>query len=144
MQNTAYLENVAVPTDRIDEVVKELEEIEGEYGRCAILAALLRSDIAEKMGGNPDAMRRVLQSVLREIVMSDDPKLQAEIMAIGSGVLDCKGIVRKVASKHGLTPAAISKRVIQFCDEWALPPSGSMKSEASRTVYAKRNQPRLS
>jgi hypothetical protein len=85
----------------------------------------------------------VIQYVLREIVYSPDPGLEAEIMAIGSGVLDDKGIMTRIAAKRGITRQAISKRVVAFCDEWQLPPSAAMKSLKARAIYAERNQPRL-
>ena len=94
-------------------------------------------------GVGSDTTLRLVQVVIREIVFSDDPQLEAEVMALGAGILLNDDMTQtKIAQKHGLGRAAISKRVTSFADELKLPPSIFMKSEAARKNYAMTNQPR--
>ena len=135
--------NYSAPKDPVADAVEAIEELKADFGIKVLIAALIRSEVGESIAVNPQSTLRVVQYVLREIVYSPDPQLEAEIMAIGSGVLDEKGIMTRTAAKHHITRQAVSKRVVAFCEEWGLPPTGSMKSEAARKVYAARNQPRI-
>lgn len=95
------------------------------------------------MGMGGSATLRVIQVVIRQIVYSADPQLEAEVMALGAGVLlDDEQTQMRIAEKHGLGRAAVSKRVLSFCDAHGLPPSQFMKSVKARENYALTNQPR--
>jgi hypothetical protein len=141
----APVENRAAPSpDKVEQAVEALEELKADFGVRVLLEAILHSGITDGVPQlNPSATLRVIQYVIREIVYSPDPRLAAEIMAIGAGVLDDKGIMSRIAEKRGITRQAISKHVVAFCEQWNLPPSSAMKSEAARQTYAERNQPRL-
>lgn len=139
----ASTDNYALPPDEIEDAAQAVDELVAELGIHVLIAGLLRSEVGAVLPSNPQNTLRVIQYVLREIVYSPDPGLEAEIMAIGSGVLDEKGIMTRIAAKRGITRQAISKRVVAFCDEWQLPPSSAMKSIKARATYAERNQPRL-
>jgi len=128
--------------DVIDEAVAAIEELRADFGLRVLLLALTRSGIGETIKPDPREIQRAMLVILRTIIEARDPQLEAEIMAIGAGVIDNEGSVRALAARRGLTPAAISKRVIAFCDEWGLPPSSCMKSIAARESYAERNQTR--
>ncbi len=121
-----------------------LQEIISEFGIKAVVIACLSGEVAghlEKHGGQ--ASLAIAQFILRQIAHSEDPLLETEVMALGAGIIlaDDQG-VRRIASKHGLTPAAISKRVIKFTESSGLPPSPFMKSLSARASYALSNQPR--
>ena len=133
----------AVAPDALSTAVAAIEELEAEFGLRVLIEAVSRSTVAAHLPSDPDKTRRVTQYVLRSIVFSPTPQLEAEIMAIGAGVLDETGIMTRVAGKHGVTRQAISKRVVAFCDEWKLPPAPAMKSDAARETYAARNQSRI-
>lgn len=122
----------------------EIEDMIASYGVQAFIAGILRSKIGEqlkRMGGN--ATLRVIQVLLRQIVFNKDPQLEAEVIALGSGVLlhDEQGM-RVIGAKHGITWQAVSKRVVTFVKKWRLPPSEWMKSEANRAIYQQSNKPR--
>jgi hypothetical protein len=136
-------ENYAAPHDDVADAVAAVEELKAEFGLKILLLALTRSDLGASVSTDPQTTMRVVQFVLREIVYSTDPQLEAEIMAIGSGVLDEKGIMSKIAGKRGVTRQAVSKRVVAFCEQWGLPPSTAMKSAQARATYAQRNQPKI-
>lgn len=121
-----------------------IEELIAEFGVRAVVSGCLRSsagDSFEKMGGN--ATRQIAQVILSEISFSKDPQLEAEVMAVGAGViLGDRVTITRLAEKHGITKQAFSKRVVRFCEENKLPPSIYMRSEKDRLTYALTNQPR--
>ncbi len=131
--------------DKEGQAVDAIEELIAEFGLRATIKACLRSRAGGqfgRMGGN--ATLAVIQEILRVIVFSEDPQLEAEIMALGAGVLlEDKQTVTRVGAKHGLTKQAVSKRVIAFCEKWKLPPSEFMRSERDRLTYAATNKPRI-
>lgn len=136
-------ENYAAPKDLVADAAAAIEELTAEFGLKILIAGLLRSQLGEFAPTNPQATLRVIQYVLREIVFNENPQLEAEIMAIGSGVLDEKGIMTRIGAKHKISRAAVSKRARAFIKEWGLPPSAVMKSEVACQTYSERNQPRL-
>lgn len=137
-------DNVGDSPSEEREIVDAIEELIAEFGVRGVMSACLKSSAGEqfsKLGGN--ASLRVAQVILREIVYSQDPRLDAEIMSLGAGILlEDDQSVTKVALRHGRTKQAISKRVVAFCDANGLPPSIFMKSLKARKNYALSNQPR--
>lgn len=139
------LANYSKPKEAEEEVVAAIEEIVAEFGLRTVIAAALKTEVGDKLQAtNPQVTQRVIQFLLREIVFNSNPQLQAEIMAVGAGILDDNGIITRIAKRHGITRQAVSKRVVAFCDEWKLQPSVTMKSAAARKKYAMTNQPRAS
>lgn len=128
-----------------DEALEAIEELIAEMGIKAVVGACLKSTVGDhlsKSGGNTTL--HVIQVILREIAFSKDPQLEAEIMALGTGlILGEKDNITRIAAKHGLTKQAVSKRVIKFCDEYGLPPSIYMRTKKDRETYAKTNRPRM-
>lgn len=133
-------------TDKDAEAVAAIEELVADIGLLAVVSAVLKSSIGDhlgQVGGN--ATLRIAQVILRRIAFSKNPQLEAEIMALGSGIILAEGEnMTKVAKKWGITRAAVSKRVLQFADEYGLPPSQYMRKTADRKTYALCNQPRSS
>lgn len=131
--------------DKESEAVEAIEELIAEFGVRAVIAACLRSSAGEdfeRTGNN--ATLRVIQATLREIVFNTNPQLQAEIMALGAGVLlEDKQSMRSVGAKHGISWQAVSKRTVAFVEKWNLPPSAFMRSEKDRATYALTNKPRI-
>lgn len=125
------------------DAVAALESLKAELGLRILLTAIQATELGTLLSADPQTAKRVSQFILREIVHAPNPQLEAEVMAIASGVLDSKGIQTRIAAKHGVSRAAVSKRVVAFADEWNLPPSGAMKSTASRLTFSMRNQPKL-
>jgi hypothetical protein len=128
-----------------DEATQAIEELVAEFGVRAIVGACLKSSIADEFGKvGSNSTLRIAQVILREIASSSDPQLEAEIMALGAGlILNHGDNVTRIAKKHGLTKQAISKRVIKFCDDNDLPPSIFMRTKKDRETYAKTNRPRM-
>lgn len=127
-----------------DHAVQAVEELVAEFGVKAVVAACMRSSAGDELtrGGNT-ATLHVAQSIIREIVFAEDPRLEAEVMALGAGIILRDGdTMRRIAAKYGVTVAAISKRVVAFCDENQLPPSIYMRSAKDRKTYSLTNRPR--
>lgn len=128
------------------EVSGALEELIGEFGVRSVLGAVLGSSLAKDLErcGSGEAALRVSQVILRQIAYSSNPQLEAEIMAIGCGViLNDDETMTKMGKRWGLTRAAISKRVVNFVEENGLPPSQFMRSEKDRETYSMTNRPRI-
>lgn len=127
-----------------DEAMAAIEELVADFGIRGVVAACLRSSIGEELGKfGSNSTLRVAQVILREIAFSKDPRLEAEIMALGAGLILNQGDnVTRIAGKHGLTKQAVSKRVISFCDNNSLPPSVYMRSLKDRETYRLTNQPK--
>lgn len=126
-----------------DDALSAIEEVIAEFGIRATITACLKSsagDEMEKLGGN--ATLRIAQVIIREIAFSRNPQLEAEIMALGTGVLMEQANMTRIAKKWGITKQALSKRVVRFVEENNLPPSVYMRSEKDRATYALTNQPR--
>ena len=141
----ALLNSVEADPDELGPLVDAIDELIADAGVRAVVAAVLRSKAGEdlqKHGGNQTL--RISQVILREIAFSQDPQLEAEIMALGAGVmLEDKATITKLARKHGLTKQAISKRMIRFCVDNGLPPSSYMRPERDRETYSRTNRPRI-
>lgn len=123
------------------EIDNTIAELIATFGLAAVVARIEESCLPKNNGG--EVRLPVIRWVLARIIDADDARLEADIMGLGSGLLLRQGItVRAIGKKYGRTPAAISKRVIAFCDQFGLPPSYARKSQATRPIYALRNQAR--
>lgn len=129
--------------DKEGELIETLRELIEVFGERRVYACL--EDLAKQAtkSGSVIVLLAVLQAVIREIALASNPQLEAEVIALGTGVLlTDKQTMGSIAAKHGLTKQAVSKRVIAFCDKWQLPPSTFMRSTKDRITYAKCNKPR--
>jgi hypothetical protein len=127
------------------EIEETINELIGQFGKQRVRLAILQSKLGEdfeKLGAS--GTLRVIQQTLREIVFSPDPQLEAEVMALGAGVLlENHQSMRTIGAKHGISWQAVSKRVVAFVMKWDLPPSVYMRSEKDRETYAMCNKPRV-
>lgn len=141
----ANKDSTEVNLDDYKPITDTLDELVADFGLRAVIAAVLQSEAGQKIqstGGSESL--RIVQSILREIVYAEDPQLEAEVMAIGAGLfLEDKMAVTRIAKKHGLSKAAVSKRAVRFCAEKGLPPSQFMRPERDRETYALTNRPRI-
>jgi hypothetical protein len=142
-------------SDKESEIVEIVEEVIKEVGVRGLITACLKStggeEVEEILGRliksgatqvtGPNALR-IAHVVLREIIISADPQLEAEIMALGVGLVMEGETMGTIGNRHGITKQAVSKRVVAFADENKLPPSVYMRSEKDRKTYAMTNQPR--
>ena len=135
----------AIALDKDAEALEAIEDIVAEMGIAVVVRACLASSLGDALNklGSGDTSMRIIQVLIRQIAHSENPMLEAEIMALGSGViLADKTGCRRIATKWGMTPAAVSKRVIAFADAYRLPPSQYMRSLKDRQTYSETNRPR--
>lgn len=124
-----------------DECVASIEELIGAFGLKCFMLSLAQTSAADA----PKAMHqqmtlRAIHSVIREIVYAKNSKLNAQVIAIGSGFPMSENFsMTSVAAEHGISRAAVSKRALKFCDENNLPPSIYMKSAKDRRTYTESN-----
>jgi hypothetical protein len=130
--------------DKEGAAVEAVEELIAEFGVRGFLGACLHStagDEIERLGSN--ATLRIAQVIIREIAFSKHPQLEAEVMALGSGIiLGDADTMTAIAAKHGFSKQALSKRVVAYCDENKLPPSQFMRARKDRVTYSLANKPR--
>ena len=94
--------------DKEGEAVEAIEELIAEFGIRGVIAACLKSsagDSLEQLGGN--ATLRIAHVILREIIVSNDPQLEAEIMALGIGLVMEGQTMGTVGERHGVTKQAV-------------------------------------
>lgn len=141
----ANKDSTEVNLDDYKPITDTLNELVADFGIHAVTAAVLQSEVGQKIqstGGSET--RRVGLAILRDIVYADDPQLECEIRAIAFGLfLEENMAITRIAKKHGLSKAAISKRAVRFCIDNGLPPSLFMRPERDRETYAMTNKPRI-
>lgn len=79
-----------------------------------------------------------LASFCARIRGSANPLMQFDAACFAAGLGDLEGKTEtELAKRHGVTRAAFSKAVINWCDTFALRPSPGMKSRNARALYRK-------
>ncbi|MGA7724636.1 MAG: hypothetical protein WCA95_05105 [Opitutaceae bacterium] len=142
----ARLDGSESDSDALAPAVAALEELIADFGARGVAEAFLRTtagDQLSKFGSN--ATLRAIQFVVREIVFSENARLAAEVVAMASGMILEEGMsVTKLAARHGVGKAAVSKRMVNFCRTHGLPPSIYMRPEKDREIYRTYNRPKRS
>jgi hypothetical protein len=89
---------------------------------------------AQEMGA------RILATIIDS---GQDARLVAQCIDFATG-MNVQGSITEqmIADQHGLTRAAVSKRCIQLCEEFAIPPSAGMRSQKTRAKYRQRQRGR--
>ena len=126
-------------------IVADIEELIAAVGVKGFVAAVIRSTAGGELDSRGSlAALRVVQLMLPQIIRSKNARLEAEVMALGAGlILDNPETMERIGGKYGISKQAVSKRVVKFCDENGLPPSSCMKSKKARANYRLSNQPKL-
>jgi hypothetical protein len=87
---------------------------------------------AHAMGSATEILRRLVA----DIVSEDNTRLTIDCLTIALGLRVYAGdSMTKVAKRHGITRAAVSKRCVDITERLKLPPSRAMRSEKARTIY---------
>jgi hypothetical protein len=80
----------------------------------------------------------LLRRLMAEVVSQKNPKLTVECLSIACGLNLVDGdSMQEVARRHGISRAAVSKRVVDIAEKLNLPPSRAMRSKAARKTYRK-------
>jgi hypothetical protein len=128
-----------------EEARDAIEELIAEFGIKCVVSAVLNSTAGASLpGANHADQMRAVNYILCHIIDAGNPRLEADIMALGAGTLLRQGVsMRDVAVKYGVTVADISKQVVAFVKKNGLPPSHCMRSEKDRKTYALTNRSRI-
>lgn len=78
----------------------------------------------------------ILRRLVADIVSEDNTRLTIDCLTIALGLRVYDGdSMTKVAKRHGITRAAVSKRCVDITERLKLPPSRAMRSEKARNIY---------
>ena len=78
----------------------------------------------------------ILRRLVADIVSEDNTRLTIDCLTIALGLRVYAGdSMTQVATHHGITRAAVSKRCVDITERLKLPPSRAMRSEHARKIY---------
>lgn len=85
---------------------------------------------------------RAIREVLASVIESDNPRLEAECMAMSVGLVFDAGSMNQIAKKHGITRQAVSNRVRDYQEKKGIISALYNKRQGSRIGYAASNHRR--
>ena len=100
------------------------------------IAALVDHDTDEQ--GTPpmrDATE-ILRHLVADVISEGNARLTVECLAVALGLSAYNGeSMTEIATRHGISRAAVSKRCVDITTRLNLPPSRAMRSELARKIY---------
>ena len=92
---------------------------------------------APKPGDNltSEALWDIVRRLIGEILGMQNRSLTVECLAIVSGLSYYGDSMSEIATRHGVTRAAVSKRCVELSERLSLPPSRAMRSLTARKSY---------
>jgi hypothetical protein len=82
-----------------------------------------------------ETTHHAIRRVVGEIISHENARLTAECIALVSGLSYTGSSMSEIASRHGVTRAAVSKRCVELTELLDLPPSRAMRSLTARHQY---------
>ena len=80
-------------------------------------------------------MHRLLRRLLGELMSQSDAKLSMECLSLVTGLTYDGDSMTRIATKYGVTRAAVSKRCVELTQALNLNPSRAMRSLLARKSY---------
>ena len=78
----------------------------------------------------------ILRRLVADIIYEDNTRLTIDCLSIALGLRVYEGdSMTRIAKRHGITRAAVSKRCVDITERLKLPPSRAMRSEKARKTY---------
>jgi hypothetical protein len=77
----------------------------------------------------------IVRALIGELVIQSNARLTIDCLALISGLLYEGETLTKIAKKHGVTRAAVSKRCVDLTSALSLKPSRALRSLAARSHY---------
>jgi hypothetical protein len=104
---------------------------------CFDIAEAIDPETATKPGGilSDEALWDIVRRLLGEILGMQNRSLTVECLAVVSGLSYVGDSMCEIASRHGVTRAAVSKRCVELSERLSLPPSRAMRSLTARKSY---------
>ena len=82
-----------------------------------------------------DRYHDLLRRLVGELLSQENARLSLECLALVTGLAYCGHSMTEIASRHGITRAAVSKRCVEFSIALNLKPSRAMRSMKARDCY---------
>ena len=82
-----------------------------------------------------EAKHDIVRALIGELLIQSNARLTIECLALVSGLVYEGDSLTKIASRHGVTRAAVSKRCVDLTAALSLKPSRALRSLAARSHY---------
>jgi hypothetical protein len=82
-----------------------------------------------------DRFHDLIRRLVGELLSQENARLSLECLALVTGLAYCGDSMTSIASRHGITRAAVSKRCVEFSLALNLKPSRAMRSLKARESY---------
>ena len=89
---------------------------------------------SHSMGSATEILRHLVADIISARTTPDSPS-SAWPIALGLQRLQRRDSMTRIAKRHGITRAAVSKRCVDITERLNLPPSRAMRSEKARKIY---------
>ena len=100
------------------------------------IAAMIDHDDEAVEAQSMGSATEILRHLVADIIYEDNTRLTIDCLSIALGLRVYQGdSMTKVAKRHGITRAAVSKRCVDITERLKLPPSRAMRSEHARKIY---------
>ncbi|MBN8457319.1 MAG: hypothetical protein J0M04_05710 [Verrucomicrobia bacterium] len=100
------------------------------------IAALVDHEEEEPETHSMGSATEILRHLVADILSEDNTRLTMDCLAIALGLRVYAGdSMTKIAKRHGISRAAVSKRCVDITERLKLPPSRAMRSETARRTY---------
>lgn len=93
---------------------------------------------------DPERLHDLLRRLVGELIGQDNARLSLECLALVTGLSYCGDSMTEIASRHGVTRAAVSKRCVELSRALNLKPSRAMRSISARQSYRRARLKHLS
>ncbi len=101
------------------------------------MAALIDHEDEQPETRSMGSATEILRHLVADIIYEDNTRLTIDCLSIALGLRVYDGdSMTKVAKRHGITRAAVSKRCVDITERLKLPPSRAMRSEKARKIYS--------
>jgi len=78
----------------------------------------------------------ILRHLVADVISEGNARLTVECLAVALGLSAYNGeSMTSIATRHGISRAAVSKRCVDITTRLNLPPSRAMRSEMARKIY---------
>jgi hypothetical protein len=100
------------------------------------IAALVDHEEQQPETHSMGSATEILRRLVADIIYEDNTRLTIDCLSIALGMRVYEGdSMTKIAKRHGISRAAVSKRCVDITERLKLPPSRAMRSENARKTY---------
>lgn len=114
---------------------KTASDIQSEHPGSSLSAQEIIQRLNETCEMGSYKSRRACKQIVAELYATKNAKLSIECLSLVTGIGYTGESETIIAERHGVTRAAVSKRCVELCERFNLPPARAMKSEDARASY---------